>query len=222
MIKIIECAQGGPEWHKARAGSITASMASTIRDTYKSGKNKGEYKAAARDYAFRLAIERLSGEPLGEGFTTYQMRRGNELEPEARLLHEERIEMLIEHAGFVVTEDGKFGASADGLINDDGGSEYKCLVAPERIRSILFDGDLSEFQDQIQMCLWLTNRKWWHFCLYCPALAMVGKELTLIEVKRDDDYIAAMEQDLIAFDRLVCEYVERILNTPTQQLSEAA
>lgn len=222
MINIIECEQGSAEWHKARAGSITASMASTIRDTYKSGKNKGEYKAAARDYAFRLAIERLSGEPLDEGFSTYQMKRGNLLEPEARLAHEARIEMLIEHAGFVVTEDGKFGASADGLINDDGGSEYKCLVAPERIRSILFDGDLSEFQDQIQMCLWLTGRKWWHFCLYCPALAMAGKELTLIEVQRDDDYIAAMEQDLIAFDRLVCEYVERIRETPTHQVSEAA
>lgn len=201
---IVECDQGAAEWHHARAGAVTASMFAEVRKRLKSGPNKGDFSAAAKDYAFRLACERISGEALQDDqFQTYAMRRGNELEPDARLLHEQRIGKFIERAGIVLTDDRKFGASADGLIDEDGGSEYKCLVSPERLRTILIDQNLEEFQDQIQGCMWLTGRKWWHFVLYCPALKSIGKELTIHEVKRDDDYIEALEKDLIEFEGLV-------------------
>lgn len=214
-IEIIEVDQGSHEWHRARAGAITASMFSEVRKRMKSGPNKGDFSQAAKDYAFRLAIERISGEPLSdEQFSTYAMRRGNELEPEARLLHESHISMLIEHAGFVRTQDGRFGASADGLINHDGGSEYKCLVDPARISQIILSNDISEFTDQVQGGLWLTGRDWWHFCLYCPALEPVGKELVIFEVRRDDNYIAALEADLITFDRLVEDCREQLIEAP--------
>ncbi|AOE60405.1 hypothetical protein QZH45_14320 [Pseudomonas corrugata] len=36
-------------------------------------------------YAFELAVERIGGAPLDGGFETWQMRRGHELEPEARI-----------------------------------------------------------------------------------------------------------------------------------------
>jgi hypothetical protein len=209
-VYYVDCEQGSPEWHLERAGLITASMVATVRDTYKSGKNKGEHKAAALNYAFRLACERISGQPLDEGFQTYQMKRGNEMEPEARARHEFEIGCEVIPTGMVKTVDGRFGASADGLIGDDGGAEYKCLVSPERIRSVLIDGDMSEFTDQVQACLWLTGRTWWHFALYCPALEPAGKDLTLYEVQRDDDYIAEMEHDLVEFDKLVCEYADKI------------
>lgn len=214
-VQYIICDQGDEAWHVHRSGLITASMVSTIRDTYKSGKDKGGYKSAALNYAFRLACERISNEPLDEGFQTYQMRRGNELEPEARAAHEFRTGLEVMKTGMVKTTDDRFGASADGLIGEDGGAEYKCLVAPDRIRSILIDGDIEEFKDQVQMCLWLTGRKYWHFCLYAPILEPVGKELTIYEVPRDDDYIEQMERDLIAFDKVVCEYVDKIKQAET-------
>lgn len=209
-VKVFEVDQGGPDWHQLRSGCITASMFTVARTKLKSGPNKGDYSAAAKTYAFRLAIERISGDPLDEGFETWQQRRGHELEPEARLLHEERIEMLIEHAGFVQTEDGWFGASADGLINTDGGSEYKCLVAPDELQKIILEDDISKFTDQVQGCLWLTGRKWWHFCLYCPALKSIGKELIIKEIQRDDDYIEAMEADLLEFRKLVSLNEEKL------------
>lgn len=46
----------------------------------KSGPNKGDFTEAAKDYAFRLAFERISGQLMDEGFTTWQMDRGHELE----------------------------------------------------------------------------------------------------------------------------------------------
>lgn len=197
--------QGSPEWHAARAGVITASMFATCRQKLKSGPSKGEFAAAAGDYAFRLAVERISGQPLDEGFETWAMRRGHELEPAARLEHELAIGVVVQPAGFVTTDDNLFGASADGLIGEDGGAEYKCLVDPSRLRRVLLTGDISEFMDQVQGGMWITGRSWWDFCLYCPALERIGLQLWRRRVERDDNYIDAMEMDLIAFERLVTE-----------------
>lgn len=203
--------QGSSEWFRARAGVITASMFSEVRKQLKSGPNKGGYTTAAEDYAFRLAVERISGEPLDEGgFETFAMRRGREMEPEARAAHAFAEGVSVEPAGFVRTDDGKFGATADGLIGADGGAEYKCLIDPTRLRRILFDADPSEFLDQCQGGMWITDRTWWHLGIYCPALGMAGRDLTVFRVDRDDDYIEAMERDLIAFDGLVERY-RRIL-----------
>lgn len=253
---VIECVQGSPEWHKARAGAITASMFAEVRKRvnglneqqasyvaaihsgateaeamqaagYKAApraqvvkdalasKKVGDFSDAAKDYAFRLAIERISGQPLDEaGFSTFAMRRGQELEQDARDAHAFFRDVVVQTAGFVVTADGKFGASADGLIGRDGGAEYKCLIDPARIREIVLSGDIDEFKDQVQGGMWITGRRWWHFCLYCPALASVGKALTVFDVPRDDNYIEALESDLLEFDTLVCEYERQLRELP--------
>lgn len=209
-MKLITCEQGSLEWHQARAGCITASMFVVARSKLKSGPNKGKFTEASKDYAFKLAIERISGMPLDEGHSTWQMKRGNDLEPAARQIHEEVTGLLVDRAGFVTTDDGLFGASADGLINGKGGSEYKCLVAPDRLRDVLVNEDISEFTDQIQGCMWITGREWWHFGLYCPALKPIGKDFFLREVARDDNYIEALEVDLIEFNTLVCLYRHKL------------
>lgn len=246
-MRIIHCEQGSVEWHRARAGCITASMFSMVRKKvgmlderqaqfvslhrggmaakeaaeqagYKvvpksdiiaralAGEKVGDWSDAAKDYAFRLAIERISGQPLDEGFETWAMRRGHELEPEARMEHEAKTGLLVERAGFVTTDDGLFGASADGLIDPDGGSEYKCFIDPARLRPILLEGDITEVREQAQGCMWLCGRKWWHVGLYCPALAAADKQFTMIEVARDDDFIERMEADLLEFSAFVSEY----------------
>ncbi|MDP5210959.1 hypothetical protein, partial [Microbulbifer sp. 2205BS26-8] len=81
-----------------------------------------------------------------------------------------------------------------------------CLVSPERLRPILLDESLDEFRDQIQGCMWLTGRKWWHFVLYCPALKNIDRALTVRKMERDDNYIDELETDLLKFDKLVDQY----------------
>ncbi|MDI1301985.1 MAG: YqaJ viral recombinase family protein [bacterium] len=203
---IVECEQGSPEWHKERAGVITASMFETARAKLKSGPNKGQPTSAALDYAFRLAVERISGSPLDEGFQTWQMKRGNELEPAARMEHEIQSGLLVKRVGLVLTDDRVFGASADGFIEEDGGSEYKCFLAPEKLRSFHIDNDASGIMDQVQGCMWITGRKWWHIGMYCPALEPVGKQLWWQEFKRDDNHIEEMESELWQFKLLVDSY----------------
>lgn len=251
---VIECEQGGIEWHQARAGCITASMFGVARSRvggldekqsayvaaimagsseaqamvsagYKAapksesvrltleGKPVGKPSEAALNYAFNLAVERISGKPLDEGFETWSMRRGNELEPMARMEHELQTGLFVKRAGFITTDDGAFGASADGLIGEDGGSEYKCFLAPEKLRSFHIDNDASGIMDQVQGCMWISGRKFWHVGMYCPALEPVGRQLWWKEFQRDEDYIEKMEDDLWQFKLLVDQY-EAALRAP--------
>lgn len=169
------------------------------------GEPVGDYSEEAKNYAFRLAIERISGEPLDEGFETFAMRRGHDLEPDARAEHEVQSGLIVQRAGFVLSEDG-FGCSADGLIGEDGGSEYKCFINPEKLRSFHIDNDASEVFEQAQGCMWITGRKWWHIGLYCPALAPVGKQLWWKRFERDEEFIEKMRADLLAFRSVVDAY----------------
>ena len=215
--------QGSAEWLASRAGVITASKFVEARKRLKSGPKKGGFTEAAEDYAFRVAVERISGAPLDEGFSTWAMKRGNELEPEARAWVEVKLGIFVDTAGFVTTDDEKFGASADGFIDKDGGLEIKCLVDPGRIRNVILSDDISEFMDQIQGGMWLTGRKWWQFALFCPALEKVGLQLYTKRVDRDDDYINEMELDLLEFERVVSKYEQTLRDRGmAEEFKEAA
>jgi hypothetical protein len=187
--------------HAPKAEAITKAMA---------GEVVGQPSEAAMNYAFSLAVERIAGEPLDGGFETWQMKRGHELEPMARMEHEIQTGLMVQRAGFVTTDDGCFGASADGLIGEDGGSEYKCFLAPEKLRSFHIDNDASEIMDQVQGCMWITGRKFWHVGMYCPALESVGRQLWWKEFQRDDNYIEALEDDLWQFKLLVDQYEAKL------------
>lgn len=182
----------------------------------------GDFSDAAKNYAFRVAVERIAGKPLDEGFETWAMKRGHEMEPAARAAHELASGEVVFRAGFVVTDDGKFGASADGLIGDDAGSEYKCLVSPETLRAVLLEDDISKYIDQVQGCLWITGRQRWHYAMYCPALAPIGKELYWRVIERDEAYIEALEADLIEFMRLVDRYEATLRKKPVQAIAANA
>lgn len=239
--------QGSEDWHRVRAGKITASMFGDICakvnglneqqqkyvDAIKAGSSEsaariiagyktapraeaiqkaieglpvGEFSKAVLDYGFRLAVERISGEPLDEGFQTWAMKRGNELEPEARIAHEVASGLLVEPCGFVSTPDDVFGASADGLIGADEGAEYKCFIDPAKLREFWLDNDASSVMHQVQGGMWITGRKRWHVGLYCPALKNVGKGLWWRVFERDDAFIEPMVSTLMEFKSVVDEF----------------
>lgn len=180
------------------------------------GKKPGDFSTPAKSYARRLALERIGAE-IPEQFETYAMRRGRELEPEARELHDLALSAevatlgsVIQRAGFVTTPDRLFGASADGLINEHpdgpGGAEYKCYIDPEKLWDILMADDWSALKYQVQGGLWITGRKWWDMCLYCPSLKSSGLHFTRKRVWRDEAFIEQMQSDLLRFSGLVEQY----------------
>lgn len=250
-MKLIECQQGTPEWFKARAGVITASMFSTARKKtgllneqqtkfveavndgyadkeaakmagYKAiprsdiieralaGEKIGDWSQESKDYAFRLAIERISGEPLDEGYQSWQMQRGQEQEPIGRMEYESITGNMVLESGICLTDDGCFGYSTDGFVELDGSVEIKSLVGAASIASVWIYQNIACYIDQMQGGLWITGRRWIDFVAYTPQLCSIGKSLYCKRIYRDEEYIEQMETDLIEFKLMVDEN-ERIL-----------
>lgn len=209
---VYECEGGSLDWMQYRAGKITASNFWLTRERLKTGKNKGEYSAAARQYAFKLAMERIGESPLLEdGFSPWQAERGRNLESAARDLHEREKGIFVELAGFVSSDCGRFGASVDGFIDHYGIVEYKCFLSTAKLEPILIDNDIGKVMDQVQGGLLITEREYAEFVLYCPILQPQNKHLKIIEIARNDAYIEQMRECLEEFDQFVEQRREAIL-----------
>lgn len=154
-------------------------------------------------YAADLAIERISGYPHGEPPKAWVLERGHEMESAARRLYEARTGAFVTEAGICVTDDGLFGYSTDGLVDDDGLIEIKAPIDSAKILAMWQTGDLAEYMHQMQGGLWITGRKYCDFLMYVPDLASVGKDLYIKRVFRDEAFIDAMVARLVEFDQLV-------------------
>ena len=201
-MMIVDCQQGTPDWFAARAGVVTASMFSTARDY----KKNGDPSSKQLDYAMQVAVERIAGETIQSTYETWQMRRGSELEMEARSGHSFRLEKDIIEVGFVRSDCGRFGGSPDDLIDDDGGAEYKCPIGAGQLRKIFIELDKSDYLDQVQGNMWITGRQWWELVIYCPFLSPAARLFTVTRYDRDQKYIDDLAADLEDFDKLVNEY----------------
>lgn len=209
-MKFIECPQGTPEWHASRAGKITASCfaeAISVCMRKSGARDVGAPTAAAERYAADLAIERVSGMPHGEPPKAWVLERGHQMEAAARMHYEARTGSFVTEAGICVTDDGLFGYSTDGLVDDDGLIEIKSPIDSAKILHILATGDTSEYDHQMQGGMWITGRKWCDFIMYVPDLAAVGKDLYVQRVLRDDGFIDEMVERLAKFDALVAANV---------------
>lgn len=218
MIEI-DCQQGTEEWLDARAGACTASRFTVARERMKvnrGARKAGDFTDACEKYALLLAIERIYGKHLDETFQTWQMRRGQELEPVARELYEARTGYVVETAGLVLTDDRMFGYSTDGkAYGHKGRCEIKCPTASEKVAGVWIDPApvIAEYIDQCDGGLWITGDDWIDLVVYTPWLASVGKDLFIHRIERNEERIAALETDLLAFYRLTSDY-EAALRRP--------
>lgn len=208
----LELAQGSEEWLAARKGRITGSRFKDCRDKLKSGQPS----KACIAYALDTARERIGGNAPAK-FQNAAMRTGTEQEPIARAQYEARTGHLVDEAGFYLTEDGCFGLSPDGLIDDDGVLEIKTMVSSDTLFTAVADGDISEYIDQCNGYLWLLGRQWVDLVLWVPDL----NHMTIRRITRDENSIEALEADLMAFAQMVKTY-ETKLRTALAQQEEAA
>lgn len=188
-MKILDMQQGSPEWHYARLGIPTASQADRILTP-----SKLKPATAAQLYRFELLAEWVLGSPLEWGHTGFT-ERGKDLEAEARTAYELEIGADVERVGLVLTDDGMFGGSPDGLIGSEGGLEIKCPAIHTHVGYLLEPEALAaEYRGQVQALLWLTGRSWWDLWSYNPELPPVR-----VRVEPDADWQAAWEKVLPAF-----------------------
>ncbi len=201
--------QGSEGWLAARRGAITGSRfkdATDFKEPTKkdrdAGIRRGESTAKRLGYAMDLAREREGGSVLGP-YINAEMRMGTEQEPFARMAYEDRYGVMVDEVGFAHTHDRRFGSSVDGLVGDDGMIEIKTMVSSATLFKAVVEGDISEYRQQCVGAMWLLRKKWCDLCLWAPDLRT---RLHVIRIERDEDEIAALELDLLSFDKLVEEY----------------
>lgn len=191
IIRNIE--QGSEEWLALRAGRVTASNFGKV---LAGGQGK-----TRRDYMLQLLAERLTGAP-GESYTNAAMEWGTATEPQARAMYELLEGVEVEEVTMIV-RDENVAASPDGLIPGSG-LEIKCPQTRTHLDYLLSGAMPSIYRPQVQGCIWLAEVDRWKFMSFDPRLPEASQAL-IVDVPRDDDYIAKLEAEV---DRFVTEMLE--------------
>lgn len=225
-MKLWNVEQGSTDWLSLRVGKITASRYKDARDfnaptaaEKKEGKTRGKPSAKCIAYAAQVAVERIAQQSIEKVFENWQMREGREQEPHARNAYDVETGHVVQEVGAITTDDGLFLYSPDGLIGHDGLLEIKTLLSADVICKVVGDGDLSAYMDQCMGGLWLTGRQWIDLVLWAPALAPIGRQLTIKRITRDEPAIEALESDLMDFARMVQAAETKLRGEPVNLLA---
>ncbi|MDE1188544.1 MAG: YqaJ viral recombinase family protein [Pantoea sp.] len=182
------------EWFAARCGKVTASRLADVMARTKSG-----YSASRQNYMAELICQRLTGKSQ-EGFTNAAMQRGTELEPVAREMYVlNQFDAQVVETGFVNhPEISGFGASPDGLVNDDGLIEIKCPNTWTHLETLKSGKPPLRYLLQMHAQMMCTGRKWCDFVSYDDRLP---PELAYFETRihLDETLVAEITGELKSF-----------------------
>ena len=185
--------QGSEEWLKIRLGKVTASGVADVL-----AKTKTGVSASRGNYLIKLAIQRVTG-VVEESYTNDAMQWGIDNEAQARVAYEVVSGNFVDQIAFVDHPMiSWFGASPDGLVNDDGLVEIKCPNSATHWSYIKDDGPPTKYYIQMQAQMACTGRAWCDFVSFDPRMPERSR-LFIKRVMREDDYIAEMEAEVKKF-----------------------
>lgn len=166
-MKIIECVQGSPEWHQVRRGKPTSSDFDRIITPA-----KGLPSAAQDSYIDELIADILDQQYSREPEQRYispSMQQGTDYEEAARSWYSFQFDKEVRQVGICLSDCGRWGASPDGLIGDDGIIEIKFPELKSHIRYLREAKEPTEYRTQIHGLLAVTGRQWLDFISYSPV-----------------------------------------------------
>ena len=187
MQIINDIQQGTDEWHALRLGSIGGS---SIQSVCAKGQGKSR-----QTLLYRFAGEILSGVKY-EGYQNSHMERGIEQEAKARQAYEITTGSEVTQVGLVVASKRKH-YSPDGLVNDDGIIEIKCVIPSVHVETIAHGKVPAAYRKQIQWGLHICEREWCDFVSYSPLVKAIP--IFIFRVSRDEELIKEMDQEADRF-----------------------
>lgn len=197
--------QGTDEWFAARLGKVTASR---IADIMREGRG-GKPSASRARYLGELVAERLTGAPH-ESFQSAEMLRGNDMEASAWTAYAfETGEALAPGGFFDHPRIALSGASPDRLVGERGLLETKCPATHTHIETILTNKVDADYVKQMQWQMACAERDWCDFASYDPRMPAT-MQLHIIRIDRDNEAIAAMEDEAERFLAEVAGTVARL------------
>lgn len=208
--------QNTEQWDQLRCGRVTSSKLAVVMANF--GKAFGE---PAKKYAVNIALERITGKKVSDGFSNDHMSRGHEEEPLARFAYEEETFSDVTNGGFF--ECGNFGCSPDGLVLDCGAIEIKSAIPSvhyERIRRQSYD---SAYKWQLIANMKFPQLEWIDFVSYCSSY-VEDKQLFIYRLHARDfrEEMRQIDTRLDEFYRLIDEAERNIRFSETIILEHAA
>ena len=197
--------QRSEQWREAKAGIPGASNFNKIVTS------KGAPSKQAKDYIYQLAGEKILGR-IEETYTSFAMQQGIDREDEARLLYELITGKQVHQVALVYKNDSKsVSCSPDGLLDaqrlkDQKGLEIKCPLLKTHVKYLLDNTTLiKEYFIQVQGSMWVCDFNTYDLMSYVPGMPDL-----ILTVKRDNEFIAALETEMIKFLRELEKVYDRL------------
>ena len=196
---VLDIEQYQEEWWSARRGVPTASMFAKIVTS------TGKKSATFNDEAYRLASEIITGS-CTQSEPNDAMKRGTDLEPQAREFYELVTGSEVSQPGIVYRDNNlDCACSPDGFIGRIGGLEIKCPL-PSTHTEYLHCGVLpTKYKPQVFGSLWVCDEiEWWDFMSYHPDM-----DPLIIRVDRDSDGYSQ-------YSNALCKYMPEFIKQVKQ------
>lgn len=188
------------EWYNERAGRFTSS------EIYKLMGIKG-LGEMGKTYAFEKAIEIFAGRNTEDGFVSFDMQRGIELEP----LAFEKLSVLMAVNFIPVTKCGfiplgkNTGGSPDGLFGNDGVFDIKCPKPENFFRLVVTNEIDDKYFHQLQHQMYVTGRSKaisFQYCIYngeeyWHSIEVPRCEITIDKMKLRIDEATIIRDDFV-------------------------
>lgn len=197
-MKILRMEQRSDEWWAARSGLPTASSFNKIVTS--TGKKSAQWET----YLFDLAYERVTG-TQEDTYMSAEMLEGRVLEEEARWVFSAHLGVLVDQVGFCLSDDGRYGCSPDGIIDNRALLEIKCPKWTTQVKYHIVGGLPYAYKQQVQGSLMVTGFDMCYFFSYND-----GVKPFLLEVEREEDYIEEMGSLVVQFCDELDELCDRI------------
>lgn len=206
-FKFIDVNQNSDEWFALRGGKLTSSNLGKIMANF--GKSFGE---PAKKYAYNIANEQITGEPISSDYSNAHMERGHEQEPIARMIYEEQTFCDVTNGGFF--ESDFIGCSPDGLVGDSGAIEIKSVISNVHYLNVKRQKVDPAYKWQCVGNLKFTSRDWLDFISYCSTYPE-GKQIFIHRIRKEDltEEFRMIDERVAEFKSLVDECKKTILES---------
>lgn len=195
-MEIYNFPQRSEEWYKIRRGVLSASDAATI-----AANGRG-----LETLCLNKALEIVTGKSSSE-YTNEDIERGVSLENEARNFYELKTGNQVQEVGFIKLNE-YVGCSPDGLVGKDGLTEYKCRNDLNHFKRVLGYSIDREHRYQLQMQLFITDRKWNDYVCYNRNFPL-DSQLIIERVYPDEVMIRELKEGLERGVELIQKYLKK-------------
>lgn len=188
---VAQIEQGSPEWHRLRAGCVTASKADCLLAKKGTAKRDGYMAELVGQVCTGLIPDEINAKALSWG---------KDHEEAARDAYSAATFEIVQEVPFIYKDASmRFGCSPDGLCSTYGLELKSPWASRTFIEFACADKIKPEYVKQCQFSLWISDLDRWDFASFDPR--MKSKKLHYVTLERDEKM---MQQ----FDEAGAEFIE--------------